>query len=106
MSRRSAGTSPSGSRTERANLRVETLISIWFMAHLPSQSSEIAASQLGRALRASIFNALVGIAVDVVRFPWRCFPFADSTPRAYRLKVSNAAPLFSTSAGTSASAMC
>src|SRR6266581_2810650 len=33
-------------------------------------------------------------------FPWRCFPFADSTPRAYRLKVSNAAPLFSTSAGT------
>ena len=33
-----AGTSPSGSRTERANLRVETLISIWFMAHLPSQS--------------------------------------------------------------------
>ena len=24
-----AGTSPSGSRTERANLRVETLISIW-----------------------------------------------------------------------------
>jgi hypothetical protein len=29
-----AGTSPSGSRTERATLRVETLISIWFMAHL------------------------------------------------------------------------
>src|SRR4029077_19286712 len=45
----SAGTSPSGSRTERANLRVETLISIWFMAHLPSQSSATAASQLGRA---------------------------------------------------------
>jgi hypothetical protein len=44
-----AGTSPSGSRTERPNLRVETLISIRFMAHLPSQSSEIAASQLGRA---------------------------------------------------------
>ena len=44
-----AGTSPSGSRTERANLRVETLISIWFMAHLPSQSSATAASQLGRA---------------------------------------------------------
>ena len=34
-----AGTSPSGNRTERANLRVETLISIWFIAHLPSQSS-------------------------------------------------------------------
>ena len=28
-----------GSRTERANLRVETLISIWFMARFPSQSS-------------------------------------------------------------------
>ena len=34
-----AGMSPSGNRTERANLRVETLISIWFLAHLPSQSS-------------------------------------------------------------------
>src|SRR5438046_4355141 len=31
---------------------------------------------------------------------WRCFPFVDSTPRAYRLKASNAAPLISTSAGT------
>src|ERR1035437_4134008 len=37
-----AGTSPSGKRIERSNLRVETLISIWFMAHLPSQSSVIA----------------------------------------------------------------
>jgi hypothetical protein len=27
------GTSPSGNRTERSNLRVETVISIWFMAH-------------------------------------------------------------------------
>ena len=44
-----AGTSPAGNRTDRANLRVATLISIWFMAHLPSQSSAIAASQLGRA---------------------------------------------------------
>jgi hypothetical protein len=34
-------------------------------------------------------------------FSWRCFPFVDSTPRAYRLKASNAAPLISTSAGTS-----
>src|SRR5712691_10015232 len=33
-------------------------------------------------------------------FSWRCFPFVDSTPRAYRLKASNAAPLISTSAGT------
>ena len=34
-----AGTSPSGSRTERLKCRVETLISIWFIAHLPSKSS-------------------------------------------------------------------
>src|SRR6266700_28129 len=34
-------------------------------------------------------------------FSWRCFPFVDSTPRAYRLKASNAAPLISTSVGTS-----
>jgi hypothetical protein len=31
---------------------------------------------------------------------WRCFPFVDSTPRAYRLKASNAAPLISTLVGT------
>src|SRR5712692_9966144 len=31
---------------------------------------------------------------------WRCFPFVDSTPRAYRLKASNAAPSISTSTGT------
>src|SRR6516225_6611945 len=45
-----AGTSPSGSRTDRANLRVATLISIWFTAHLPSQSSATAASQLGTGI--------------------------------------------------------
>src|SRR5436309_6620402 len=44
-----AGTSPSGKRTERPNLRVETLISIWFIAQLPSQSSLNAASQLESA---------------------------------------------------------
>src|SRR6516165_3823887 len=43
------GTSPSGSRTERLNLRVDTLISIWFFTHLPSQSSATALSQLGSA---------------------------------------------------------
>ncbi|MGA9050145.1 MAG: hypothetical protein WB422_01935, partial [Pseudolabrys sp.] len=31
--------------------------------------------------------------------------FVESAPRAYRLKASNAAPPFSTSAGTSADAM-
>jgi hypothetical protein len=45
-----ARTSPSGNRTERPNLRVETLMSIWFMAHLPSQFSATAASQLGTGL--------------------------------------------------------
>src|SRR5262249_48916489 len=33
-------------------------------------------------------------------FSWRCFPFVESAPRAYRLKASNAAPHFSTKAGT------
>src|SRR5674536_365992 len=37
-----AGTSPSGSRTARRNFRVDTLISIRFIAHLPSQSSATA----------------------------------------------------------------
>ena len=34
-----AGTSPSGNRTERLKRRVETLIIIRFIAHLPSESS-------------------------------------------------------------------
>jgi hypothetical protein len=42
-----AGTSPSGSRTARRNFRVETLISIRFIAHSPNQSSATARSQLG-----------------------------------------------------------
>src|SRR5579863_2201853 len=42
-----AGTPPPGNRTDRANFRVATLISIWFIAHLPSQFSATAASQLG-----------------------------------------------------------
>jgi hypothetical protein len=33
-------------------------------------------------------------------FSWRCFPFVESAPRAYRLKASNAAPSSSTSTGT------
>src|SRR6267142_4175680 len=41
-----AGTSPSGNRTARLNLRVDTLISIKFIAHWPSQSSSTACSQL------------------------------------------------------------
>src|SRR4051794_8253006 len=42
-----AGTSPSGSRTARPNRRVDTLISIRFIAQRPSQSSSAAVSQLG-----------------------------------------------------------
>jgi IS5 family transposase len=41
------GRSPSGSRTARLSLRVDTLISIRFMAQRPSQSSACAAVQLG-----------------------------------------------------------
>jgi hypothetical protein len=44
-----AGTSPSGSRAARRNFRVDTSISIRFIAHLPSQSSATASSQLGSA---------------------------------------------------------
>lgn len=42
-----AGTSPSDSRTARPNRRVDTLISIRFIAQRPSQSSAAAVSQLG-----------------------------------------------------------
>jgi len=44
-----AGTPPTGSRTARPNLRIETLISIRFIAHWPSQSSARAVCQLGSA---------------------------------------------------------
>src|SRR5271157_3264734 len=52
--------------------------------------------------RASNFRALVGMAVDVVGLFMALLSFVESAPRAYRLKASNAAPPFSTSAGTSA----
>src|SRR5512140_3444112 len=51
---------------------------------------------------ASIFRALVGMAVNVVGLFMALLSFVESAPRAYRLKASNAAPPFSTSAGTSA----
>jgi hypothetical protein len=40
--------------------------------------------------------------VDVVGLFMALLSFVESAPRAYRLKASNAAPPFSTSAGTSA----
>ena len=45
-----AGRSPSGRRTARPNLRVDTLISMRLSAHRPSQSSRTAAVQLGRGI--------------------------------------------------------
>ena len=45
-----AGRSPSGSRTARLSLRVDTLISNRFMAQRPSQSSAQAAVQIGSAI--------------------------------------------------------
>src|SRR4029077_13581039 len=54
--------------------------------------------------RASNFRALVGMAVDVVGLFMALLSFVESAPRAYRLKASTAAPPFSTSTGTSASA--
>jgi hypothetical protein len=52
---------------------------------------------------ASIFRALVGMAVNVAGLFMALLSFVESAPRAYRLKASNAAPPISTSAGTSAS---
>src|SRR5580692_4216054 len=49
---------------------------------------------------ASIFRALVGMAVNVVGLFMALPSFVESAPRAYRLKASNAAPPFSTSAGS------
>jgi hypothetical protein len=43
------------------------------------------------------------MAVNVVGLFMALLSFVESAPRAYRLKASNAAPPFSTSAGTSAS---
>jgi hypothetical protein len=44
--------------------------------------------------RASSVSALVGMAVDVVDLFMALFSFVASTLRSYRLKASNAAPLF------------
>jgi hypothetical protein len=50
--------------------------------------------------RASSFNVLVGIAVDVVSLFMALLSSVESAPRAYWLKASNAAPPISTSVGT------
>src|SRR5450756_2433543 len=90
-----AGTSPSGKRIERSNLRVETLISIWFMAHLPSQSSVIAPFQLGRACSLPSKLRSRGRAISTLP-PWKpILPFVlpqrcavRSLPRPWRGPVS------------------
>jgi hypothetical protein len=46
------------------------------------------------------------MAVNVVGLFMALLSFAESAPRAYRLKASNAAPPISTSGGTSASIQC
>jgi len=86
-----AGTSPSGSRTDRANLRVATLISIWFIDHLPSQSSAIAASQLGKATSLPSKLRSRGRSISTLP-PWKpTLPFVfpqrcacRASPRAWR----------------------
>jgi len=86
-----AGTFPSGSRTDRANLRVATLISIWFIDHLPSQSSAIAASQLGKATSLPSKLRSRGRSISTLP-PWKpTLPFVfpqrcacRASPRAWR----------------------
>jgi hypothetical protein len=81
------------------NFRVETLISIRLIAHLPRQSSAGALSQLG-----SISSWPRGRPrVRPQRWPRRPSLRAGepSAPQAYRLMASNAAPPISTFAGQS-----
>ena len=83
--------SAAGNRTDRANLRVATLISIWFMAHLPSQSSATDASQLGRACSLPSKLRSLGRSISILP-PWKpILPFAfpqrcarQKGPRAWR----------------------
>src|SRR5271154_2400944 len=86
-----AGTSPSGNRTERLKRRVETLISIGFIAHLPSQSSLTAFSQLGSARAApssprtrgrsiSVDLALAAVKADLAFGPPPAVRLAPFTP--------------------------
>src|SRR5437764_113629 len=72
-----AGTSPSGSRTARRNFRVDTLSSIRFIAHLPSQSSAVAFSQLGKwAMNLMLLNVSTRKFRRAVRLPEGDLPAA------------------------------
>src|SRR5437016_29693 len=80
------GTSPSGNRTDRANLRVATLISIWFMAHFPSQSSATAASQLGTGCSFPSKPRSLGRSISTLP-PWKpILPFVLPQRCARRLR--------------------
>src|SRR5437763_3890564 len=80
------GASPSGNRTDRANLRVATLISIWFMAHFPSQSSATAASQLGTGCSFPSKPRSLGRSISTLP-PWKpILPFVLPQRCARRLR--------------------
>src|SRR5450759_3480917 len=106
-----AGTSPSGKRTERLNRRVETLISIWFIAHLPSKSSPTALSQLGRTYSPPSSPRTRGRSTSTLP-PWKpILPFVRPqrcalrcSPRSCRLPQAAAAScsIISVSASTPA----
>src|SRR6516162_6489624 len=86
-----AGISPSGSRTARRNFRVETLMSIRFIAHFPSQSSPTACSQLGSAISWPPSSRTRGRSTSILP-PWKpIFPCVcpqryprRPSPRAWR----------------------
>src|SRR5271155_1414980 len=94
-----AGTSLSGRRTARPILRVDTLISIRFSAHLPSQSSATAASQLGSDLSPPSRARTRGRS-NATLPPWKpSFPLVRPqrcpslpSPRPWRSPHSRAAP--------------
>lgn len=81
-----AGTSPSGSRTARPNRRVDTLISIRFIAQRPSQSSSVAVSQLGIVTSRPSTPRTRGLDLDLARVE------ADPSSRSARRVASVARP--------------
>src|SRR6266568_4172933 len=100
-----AGRSPSGSRTARLSLRVDTLISIRFMAQRPSQSSACPAVKQKRSNELSTSRQAIsrlgtsGSDEGMVLIVMALLSFADSTPRAYGLEAGNASFPNSTAAG-------
>src|SRR5215467_8994386 len=93
-----AGISPSGSRIARRNFRVETLMSIRFIAHRPSQSSATACSQLGSTISWPPSSRTRGRSTSILP-PWKpIFPCVwpqryprRPSPRAWRAPQSSSA---------------